>query len=195
VAVIDPATSKTIFVTPEEALTRRMTPASAGDGLSPKQRQLREAEYPKATASIKSFELTADTLINDLKTLATHPGLDSITGLVAGRVPAITAEGREAEALLDKIKARAGFQELNALRQAGPSGGALGNVSNQEGTKLEQAAAALDRRQDAPSVRKAIAAFIAQTEASKKILRDSYDLTYEYRTGGGARPSLDDIFK
>lgn len=187
VAVVDDATGKVKFVTREEALGK--TPAAAMESLTPKERQLREAKYPQATSAIKAFENTSSTLIKDLETLANHPGLPSITGIAAGRLPGITSQGREAQALYDKIMARGGFQELQNMRQASPTGGALGNVSNAEGQRLQAAFAALDRTQDAPSVRKAIRDAIAQTQAAKQVIREAYDLTYEYRQQGAATPT------
>lgn len=195
IAVVDPATGQTKYVSREEAVGK--TPASAIEGLTPKERQTREAKYPQATTAVKTFENTADTLIKDLQTLASHPGLNSITGIAAGRLPGVTSAGREAEALLDKILARGGFQELQNMRQASPTGGALGNVSNQEGAQLRQAFAAIDRRQDAPSVRRAIDAAIEQARTAKQNVREAYDLTYEYKrnapstTPAAAAPNID----
>jgi hypothetical protein len=189
VAVVDPATGRTIYVSREEALAGRMTPASAIEGLTPKERQNREAKYPQATMAVKTFESATDTLIKDLKRLETHPGLSGITGIAAGRLPGITGAGREAEALYDKIMARGGFQELQNMRNASPTGGALGNVSNQEGAQLRQAFAAIDRKQDAPSVRRAIRDVVEQLQGSKTRVREAYDTTYEYRRPEAAAPA------
>jgi hypothetical protein len=187
IAVVDEATGRVKYVTREEAIGK--TPAAAIEGLTPKERQSREAKFPQATSAVKTFETTSNTLIKDLETLAKHPGLSSITGIAAGRLPGITSAGREAEALFDKISARGGFQELQNMRQASPTGGALGNVSNQEGAQLRQAFAALDRRQDAASVRKAISDAINQIRASQQTIKEAYDMTYEYKQGGGAAPA------
>lgn len=154
--------------------------------LTLKERQKREADFPKATTALKGFETKTDTLIEELRTLKNHPGLDSITGLIAGRIPGVTSAGREAEALHDKITARGQFQELENMRNASPTGGALGNVSNTEGEKLKASFAALDRRQDAKSVQKAIDAAILQLTNSKGLVRDAYDMTYEYRQPSAA---------
>lgn len=189
VAVIDPATSKTIFVTPEEALTRRMTPASAGEGLAPKEIQKREAAYPKTTAALRSFETQADTLVTNLTKLRDHPGLSGITGIIYGRTPAITAEARSAKADLDNILARGGFAELAAMRQASPTGGALGNISNQEVKYLRDAFGALDTVQDTDTFKQKIDDVIAQLTTSKRNVREEYDNTYEYRTSRGGAPA------
>lgn len=191
VAVVDPETQRTIFVTPEEALQRRMTPANATEGLAPKEIQKREASYPKTTAALRSFETQADTLVTNLTKLRDHPGLSGITGFVFGRTPAITAEARSAKADLDNILARGGFAELAAMRQASPTGGALGNISNQEVQYLRQAFGALDPVQDTETFKQKINDVIAQLQTSKRNVREEYDNTYEYRAqrgAAGARP-------
>lgn len=177
------------YVTREQAIGK--TPATMGVELSPKDKQKREAAYPKATASVKAFETSSDTLAKDLENLKSHPGLNSITGIAAGRLPGITEQGRAAQALYDKIIARGGFNELADMRA---SGGSLGQVSNAEGQFLRAAFAALDRRQDAPAFRAAIDDAIAKVNAAKQNIRDAYDLTYEYKGSKekpAARPPLD----
>jgi len=154
--------------------------------LSPKEIQTREAKFPQATQAVKTFEAKTTELEKDLIALRNHPGLSSITGLVAGRVPGLTAQGRAAEALYDKIMARGGFKELQDMRAASPTGGALGNVSNQEGAQLRAAFAAIDRKQDAADVKKAIDIAISDLQGSKGRVREAYDMTYDYKGGGGA---------
>ena len=146
--------------------------------LAPKDKQKREAAYPKATSALKAFDDTSNSLIKDLAELRDHPGLSSITGIAAGRLPGVTKEGREAQALYDKIVARGGFQALTDLKAAG---GTLGAVSNQEGTQLKDSWAAINRTQDASSVKKALDQALATVQTSKDRIRDEYDLTYEYR--------------
>lgn len=167
--------------------------------LSPKDKQKREAAYPKATSSLKAFDDTSNSLIKDLAELRDHPGLNSITGIAAGRAPGITKNGRAAQALYDKIVARGGFQALTDLKAAG---GTLGAVSNQEGTQLKDSWAAINRTQDADDVRKALDQALTTVQTSKDRIRDEYESTYEYRNTvprsnaapAGAKPSLNDIF-
>ena len=163
------------------------TPARAMIALTPQDKQKREAKYPQATMAVNTFEKTADKLAADLETLAKHPGLPSITGLVAGRVPGITKEGRAAEALFKTIMARGGFQELTNMRQASPTGSALGNQSNQEGQYLRDAFAPLSLTQNASDLIKNLNNAASAARESKGRVREAYDLTYEYRSskGGG----------
>ena len=149
--------------------------------LTPKEKQKREASYPQATSAISSFETKADSFVKDIEKLRDSPGLSEITGIAAGRLPGITANGRAAQALYDKIVAKGGFQALQDLRDASKTGGALGNVSNQEGKQLTASFAAIDRRQDAKDVKAALDQAIGDIQGSKTRLREAYDMTYSYK--------------
>ena len=190
--VIDPDTGKIVFASREEALRRRMTPAAAMESLPPKEIQKREAAYPQATSSVKGFETKSTAFIKDLEALRNHPGLSSITGIAAGRLPGLTADGRAAQAIYDKVVAKGGFQALQDMRDASKTGGALGNVSNQEGKQLTASFAAIDRRQEAKDVQAAIDQAIADIQGSQTRMREAYESTYSYKSGGGtAAPALD----
>jgi hypothetical protein len=189
VAVVDPVTGKQVYVSREDALRGRMTPAAAMESLPPKEIQKREAALPQATSAIKSFESKSDSFVGDLQKLRDHPGLSQITGIVAGRVPAVTAEGRAAQALYDKVVAKGGFQALQDLRDASKTGGALGNVSNQEGKQLTASFSAIDRRQDAADVKAAIDQAIGDVQGAKTRMREAYDSTYSYKTGRTEAPA------
>ena len=188
VAVIDPVTGKQIYVSREEALRGRMAPATALEGLAPKEIQSREAKYPQATSAVKTFEAKADSLAADMEKLANSPGLSGISGIIYGRTPAVTKEARAAQALYDSIVARGGFAELQAMRASSPTGGALGNVSNQEGQYLRDAFAPINRTQDTGDLKAALTNAANATRSSKQRVRDAYDMTYEYKTGGSAAP-------
>jgi len=193
VAVVDPATGKPVLVSREEALRNRMTPAAAMESLSPKEIQTREAALPQATAAVKGFAAKSESFVKDLLALRDHPGLSQITGIAAGRLPGLTADGRAAQALYDKVVAKGGFQALQDMRDASKTGGALGNVSNQEGKQLTASFAAIDRRQDAPDVRAAIDEAVASIEGAKVRMREAYDSTYSYKAGSApaaAAPKL-----
>jgi hypothetical protein len=167
--------------------------------LPPKEIQKREASFPQATSAVKAIETKSDSFINDLKKLRDHPGLNQITGIAAGRLPAITGEGRAAQALYDKIVAKGGFQALQDLRDASKTGGALGNVSNQEGKQLTASFAAINRVQDAKDVRAAIDQAIGDVEGTKTRVREAYNQTYEYKNSNTpstpAAPSIDALLE
>jgi len=181
VAVVDPVTGKPVYVSREEALKNRMAPATAQESLPPKEIQKREAALPQATTAVTGFETKSDSFIKDLTALRNHPGLSEITGIAAGRLPGVTKEGRAAQALYDKVVAKGGFQALQDLRDASKTGGALGNVSNQEGKQLTASFAAIDRRQDAADVQAALDTAIADVQGARTRMREAYDMTYSYK--------------
>jgi hypothetical protein len=182
-ALINPATGEVVY---------RNTAAETvpGQMLSPKDLQKREADYPRATSAMKGFESKSDGFIKDLEKLRDHPGLDNITGFIAGRVPSLTAEGRAAQALYNKVTAKGGFQALQDMREASKTGGALGSVSNQEGKQLIASFAAIDQVQDKKDVQEAINQAVTDIQGAKTRMREAYDMTYDYRLGkGGEKPT------
>jgi hypothetical protein len=191
--VIDPDSGIRRSMSREEMVRRGLVPVSQETEITPKERQVREATYPKMAASIRGFDSKSDKLVTQLTELRDHPGLNSITGLVGGRIPGITDDGRRAEALFDSIQAQGGFQELQNMRNASPTGGALGNVSNQEGQFLRQAWAALDRRQSREDMQKAIDDAIESVRGAKGRLRGTFDETYAYRESGGIAPTAREV--
>jgi hypothetical protein len=168
------------------------------EALPPKEIQKREAALPAAKAAITGFETKSDSFVKDLEKLRDHPGLNQITGIAAGRLPGVTSDGRAAQALYDKIVAKGGFQALQDLRDASKTGGALGNVSNQEGKQLTASFAAIQRTQDADDVRAAIDQAIGDVQGSKTRMREAYDSTYSYKqpaAGGGGVDTSNPLLK
>jgi hypothetical protein len=102
--------------------------------------------------------------------------------------------GRRALSLFNTITAKGGFSELQDMRNASPTGGALGNVSNQEGKQLIDSFGALSRTQSGNDLRKSLTTAKSDLENLKTRMREAYDMTYEYRAGrapssGPALPS------
>jgi hypothetical protein len=153
----------------------------ATETLSAKDIAARNAKYPVATQAVKSFEANATDLEKDITELLTHKGLNSITGIAAGRMSGVTDEGRAALAIYNRIVAKGGFSELQSLRNASPTGGALGNISNQEGTQLKEAFATIDRKQEAEDVRKGLRDALIRVQGAKERVREGYDMTYSYK--------------
>ena len=181
VAVVDQATGKIVYVSREEALANRMTPATSIEGIAPKEIQKREAAYPQVTAAFKSAIAENEQLASDLEKLKVHPGLSGMTGTIYGRTLSMRGPSKEAKALYDKIVARGGFQKLTDMRQSSPTGAALGPVSDSEGKYLRAAFGALDPNQNTDSFQKAIDQAITELRSSNGRLQDAYGMTYDYR--------------
>ena len=166
---------------------RRVNIAEQGQAIiPPKELQKREAALPQATSAVTGFENKANSFVKDLIALRDSPGLSEITGIAAGRLPGITDAGRKAEALYNKVVAKGGFQALQDLRDASKTGGALGNVSNQEGKQLTASFSAIDRRQNAADVKLAIEQAIGDVQGASTRMREAYDSTYAYKTPAAA---------
>jgi hypothetical protein len=181
VAVVDQATGKIVYVSREEALANRMTPATSIEGIAPKEIQKREAAYPQVTAAFKGATAENEQLASDLEKLKVHPGLSGMTGTIYGRTLSMKGPSKEAKALYDKIVARGGFQKLTDMRQSSPTGAALGPVSDSEGKYLRAAFGALDPNQNTDSFQKAIDQAITELRSSNGRLQDAYGMTYDYR--------------
>lgn len=151
--------------------------------LDVKARAKTNAAYPKASAAFRFSDNKLDTLIEDVIRLKANPGLSGVTGLVYGRTPGITDAARSAEADIEALKARGGFNELREMRIQSPTGGALGNVSDREGVKLEAAFAALKQTQSTEDYKKKLDLLLSQLKVSKGLIKQAFDEEYGYKNG------------
>ena len=78
-----------------------------------------------------------------------------LTGEVLGLIPGTGAY--DLDATLDTIKANLGFNELQAMRQASPTGGALGQVAVRELEMLQATIASLKKGQSQDKLRNGLA--------------------------------------
>lgn len=154
-----------------------------GAEIAPKDRQKREASFPQASAAYRKATNDIQTLRKQLIELRDHPGLAGITGGIEGRLPSLTEDSTAAQALLDQIQAAGTFRALQDMRAASPTGGALGNVSNQEGKSLRDSFAALNQTQGKKSFRQRIDDAISQLDFSEGNITQAYEDTYAYRQG------------
>lgn len=187
--------SKAIVV---DGRTGKVIGASVKEGpgvdLTAKERQTREAKYPQATTAIKTYESKSEELAKDLETLANHPGLDGISGAIFGRTPSGTKNSMAAQEKYNSIVARGGFKELADMRASSPTGGALGNVSNQEGQFLRDAFASIGRTQSKDDLAAALKEAAKRVRESKERVREAYDMTYEYRSNAAPKaPAADPL--
>lgn len=159
---------------------RTMTSKGAFE-LPPRELQMREAKLPAARQAIAAFDSKTDKLTAQIQELMDHPGLNQITGLIGGRIVGVTDEGRRAEALYNSIIAQGGFSELQALRDASTTGGALGNVSNREGEQLRDAFGVLKRTQSTADLKRGLKDVLRTLESAKLRTREAFDDTYSYR--------------
>lgn len=87
------------------------------------------------------------------------------------------------EKTLDTIKARIGFDELQAMRDASPTGGALGQVAIQELAMLQATLGSLEKGQDSDVLEKNLNAIKQHYENWKNAVKQA--------SSGGESPSVD----
>jgi len=137
-----------------------------------------EISHPAAKAVVDTAVSDIDTQIARAKGLRDHSGLRYITGSLAGRTPSSRDAATSAQADLDQILANAGFEALQQIRNRSPTGGALGNVSNEEGRRLQDSAAALKQAQGTKTFQAKLDTYIADLERSKGNVKNTFDTTY-----------------
>lgn len=178
---------KVKYVSREEAISKGMTPASAMEGLAPKEIQNREAKYPvakRATATVSATMTEIENTIDRL--LANENGLNGITGFVGGRTFAVTDAARKAEADLKQLKNLAFVQGLTELRNASSTGAGVGNVSNKEGDRFENLKASLEQTQSTSDLIASLKRLKSQSTATRDTVNQAFEDTYAYRANAPA---------
>lgn len=151
--------------------------------LTAKEKAARDKAFPKVRALVTKFEANTDDLIKKLTVLKDHKGLKAMTGYMQGRLGQWNPDGdaRDADKLFGQIMATGQFGELSALKQESAVGSAgLGQVSNFEQQTLRDKFSALGSTLEYDDFRDNIDDTINQLEASKKRIRDQFELDYEY---------------
>lgn len=163
---------------PGEMETPEAKLAFEGKKLEQKSQFELEKAYPVKKASVEATTGDIDAQIARAKALREHAGLSGITGGVFGRVGSVSAASTSAQADLNQLKAKAGFEALQSMRDRSPTGGALGNVSDTEGRRLEASAAALEQAQGTEDFQTKLDRYIEDLERSKKSLKNAFDTQY-----------------
>ena len=136
------------------------------------------AGLPAARARVASMDQNLTRLDEAMAELEADPGLTNITGTIAGRTPNLTNQATGAQAKLDSIKSQIFVSALQSMREASKTGGAVGNVSNREGDKLENTLAALGQAQSTEDFKKQLAKARQQLRLSQEIIKNAYDEQY-----------------
>jgi len=163
---------------PGETETPEQKLAFEGKKLEQRSQFELEKSYPVKKASVDATADDIDAQIARAKALKDHKGLSNITGGVMGRIGSVGPAATSAQADLNQLKAKAGFEALQSMRDRSPTGGALGNVSDTEGRRLEASAAALEQAQGTDDFKLKLDRYIADLERSKKSLKNAFDTQY-----------------
>jgi hypothetical protein len=140
----------------------------------------REEGLPKAQSGFVAAAEALDTQLRTIDDLSSRGlGLYTSTGAIFGRTPSILpgdpfgAAG--AQALINQLKAKSGLTALTDLKQAG---GTLGQVSNEEGRRLENSVAALDQAQSTEDFRKQLQLLRNDVARARQRLGQAFEREY-----------------
>jgi hypothetical protein len=159
-----------------------------------KERIKLDAAFPKASRSFRSSVTALDQEIADVRALlADEAGVAAITGTFNAMTPDIMRDATRAAALYDKITAGAAFTALSDLKAASPTGGALGNVSNEEGRRLKDSVATFSRKQATPDFVDGLERYLVDLEMARENVLSAFDETYSYRGDVNAESAAEDI--
>ena len=130
----------------------------------------------KAKGALAGTMIDLDRMADAVRDLKTKKvGLEKITGL-QGMFPNIPGgDAANAQADLDALKSQIGFAVLQNMRLMSPTGGSLGNVSNEEGARLERNLASLDTAQSYEQLQERLDKIIEYVTDSKARLNTAYD--------------------
>jgi hypothetical protein len=119
-------------------------------------REMAMAEKSEAKESKRvNLSNQANTVLNKVdEALGKVGGFTAGFGGLLANVPGTKARNLQAD--IDTIKANLGFQQLQAMRDASPTGGALGQVTERELGFLQSTVASLDQLQSPDELRKAL---------------------------------------
>lgn len=135
-------------------------------------------KLPQAKQRVKTMTDNINQLADDMQSLHNDPGLPNITGPVAGRTWNVTDTATNAQNKLDSIKSKIFVTALQSMREASKTGGAVGNVSDREGDKLERTLVGLNQSQGTPSFQENLEKAITQLHNSRDILNQAFEDEY-----------------
>lgn len=153
----------------------------------------KQSEAPKARMALNAFESKAKNLESNVDDAINQAGFwtTGFIGSQAQKVPGTRAFDLSKK--LESIKANLGFAELQAMRDASPTGGALGSITERELSLLQSAWANVEQAQSKEAFVKALNDVKAINKAALERARAAYNQTYQ-ETPAGNRPPLDSLW-
>lgn len=135
--------------------------------------------------TVQNLTAGLDRLASTANQLKQAPGLANITGLVGAIPNRPGSQASNAQALLDTLKAKVGFEVLQEMRNASKTGGALGQITEGEHKLLQNALEPLQQAQSYDQFVKALDGILEFVDQSKARVNDAYARSYGE---GGAAP-------
>lgn len=147
---------------------------------------------PAAFRSVEFAVQELDRFTDQVKLIRDHPGLPTATGFGGEQLSGIPGtDAADAAALVETLKSQSFVSALGAMRAASKTGGAVGNVSDAEGAKFENAFVSLLRSQSFEQFQKELDRLIGINETSVTRIKSAYSNEFQdiptaprFETGG-----------
>lgn len=150
----------------------------------------REEGLPKAQSGYVAATEALDRQLRSIDDLLSRPDALNLTvGPLVGRSFSPTGllpSVQGAQALIDQVKSAAGLSALIDLKQAG---GTLGQVSNEEGRRVEASVAALNQLQGSEDYTKQLGVLRSDLERARTRVKEAFEREYGVTAPEVARPS------
>jgi len=174
---------------PWEQVRDKIAAVESGGGRGGAPTPVIKGSNTKANEAFNAMEQAVaryDETITAAKRLLNNPDLDTILGNIQGNIPetalSLYSQGA-ANALADynTLLTTAGFQELQAMRDASPTGGALGQVAVEENKMLQKSAFSSARAQSEAKFKQAVRDYISRLERSRNRVLGAYERQFGER--------------
>ena len=144
-----------------------------------KHKELKRASYPKIMAGLGMLEsqwALTEQIID--KTIEQIGPFTAGVGTLVKNIPAI--QQKDFQQNLQMIAANVGFDKLQAMREASPTGGALGQVSDFENKLLQAVQGSLDQGQSAAQLKKNLENIKSMLGKIREIKRKQFKEDYSF---------------
>jgi hypothetical protein len=152
----------------------------------------RTLDLPAAKARVAATSAKLDAMGSVAQKLQQDEALWSAVGLGQPIARIAGTDGAKLRANINTLKAKVGFAVLQDMREASPTGGALGNVSDKENKFLQEALASLDTQLSPEDFREQLQILLDYVGESKARLNQAFLDTYPElnQQQGGNLPSF-----
>ena len=181
----------TSITAPRGSKTAPNVPIPEADKLDARNRAKLEAGKPKVRQSIKGTIAGLNEVEANVDKLLNNPDLWKGTGLASYLSKVPMTEAKKIDAILRTIKSGVSLDSLSELRANSPTGGALGNVSDSEGQRLENKRATLDSELETEDFREQLRDMKRSLQGSKRRLLDGYEQDYGESLDVGGSSGID----
>lgn len=164
-------------------------------------------DAPGVKARMESLMEANTRVANKARRIVDDPALGKVTGIMAYFPSIYGGQAADVEAVIESLEVEQAFQTLQAMKEASPTGGAVGQVSDYEQKMLREALTSLRRSQSKGQFARHLEEIISRMEGMNARLQKAYDEDFGVgrslrpqgtvlpKATGRGRPPTDDILE